>query len=61
MSADPQAVLKRLERGLAPGDILLMHDRKTRRGAPVLQVLPALLERIAAAGLRPVSLPEAMR
>ena len=61
VSADPQAVLKRLERKLAAGDILLLHDRKTRRGAPVLQVLPALLDRIAAAGLRPVSLPETMR
>ncbi|MEO8005215.1 MAG: polysaccharide deacetylase family protein [Betaproteobacteria bacterium] len=61
VSADPQAVLKRLESNLAAGDILLLHDRKTRRGAPVLQVLPALLERIAADGLRPVSLPETMR
>ena len=61
VSADPQSVLRRLDRGLAAGDILLMHDRKTRHGAPVLQVLPALLERIATARLRPVSLPETMR
>jgi peptidoglycan/xylan/chitin deacetylase (PgdA/CDA1 family) len=61
VSSDPRTVLRRLERNLAAGDILLMHDRKTRHGAPVLQVLPALLERIAAARLRPVSLPESMR
>ncbi len=62
VTADPAVVLKRLERKLSAGDILLMHDRKTRGGsAPVLQVLPALLDRIAAAGLKPVSLPLAMR
>ncbi|HVY04744.1 MAG TPA: polysaccharide deacetylase family protein [Burkholderiales bacterium] len=57
VSNDPAAVLKRLERNLAAGDILLMHDR----GPNVLKVLPALLERISAAGLKPVSLPMAMR
>lgn len=58
----PQAVLARLLRGLAAGDILLLHDRRTRSGkSPVLDVLPVLLERIAAAGLKPVSLPMAMR
>jgi len=62
VTADPAVVLKRLERKLSAGDILLLHDRKSRRGAaPVLQVLPALLKRIAAAGLKPVSLPLAMR
>ena len=61
VSAHPQTILKRLERNLAAGDILLLHDRKTRHGAPVLQVLPALMDRVAAVGLRPVSLPEAMR
>lgn len=58
----PQAVLSRLLRGLAAGDILLLHDRRTRAGVPpVLEVLPALLERISAAGLKAVSLPMAMR
>lgn len=61
VAGNPEIVLKRLVRKLSAGDILLLHDCKTMRGAHVLQVLPALLERIAAAGLRPVSLPEAMR
>lgn len=58
----PQAVLARLLRGLAAGDILLLHDRRTGTATPkVLEVLPELLEHIAAAGLKPVSLPMAMR
>jgi peptidoglycan-N-acetylglucosamine deacetylase len=60
---DPAAVLRRLTRGLAAGDVLLLHDRAYRRtpdGEPlVLAVLPALLERLAAAGLKSVSLPAA--
>ncbi len=51
------AVLQRLTRGLKPGDILLMHD-----SAPVvLTVLPALLDQLAARGLKPVTLPDACR
>jgi len=46
-----------LTRGLKPGDILLMHD-----GAPiVLAVLPALLDHLAARGLKSVTLPDACR
>ncbi len=61
VARDPAVVLKRLTRGLAAGDILLLHDRRTRnQRAMVLEVLPALLEKIAAAGLKPVSLPLAM-
>jgi peptidoglycan/xylan/chitin deacetylase (PgdA/CDA1 family) len=59
------AVLRRLTRGLGPGDILLLHDgvpARTRDGEPVvLAVLPALLDRIAAGGLKPVTLPDACR
>ncbi|HEU0225742.1 MAG TPA: polysaccharide deacetylase family protein [Steroidobacteraceae bacterium] len=59
------AVLRRLTRGLAPGDILLLHDgasARTRAGEPVvLAVLPALLDQLAARGLKPVTLPEACR
>ncbi len=59
------AVLRRLTRGLGPGDILLLHDgapARTREGEPVvLAVLPALLERLAARGLKPVTLPDACR
>jgi peptidoglycan/xylan/chitin deacetylase (PgdA/CDA1 family) len=59
------AVLRRLTHGLGPGDILLLHDgapARTRGGEPVvLAVLPALLDRLAARGLKPVTLPDACR
>lgn len=62
VARDPEAVLGRLTSELAAGDILLLHDRKAARGEPiVLEVLPVLLEKISAAGLKPVSLPMAMR
>jgi peptidoglycan/xylan/chitin deacetylase (PgdA/CDA1 family) len=61
VASDPAVVLRRLTRGLSAGDILLLHDRRTRhQRAMVLEVLPALLDKIAAAGLKPVSLPRAM-
>jgi peptidoglycan-N-acetylglucosamine deacetylase len=60
---DAARVLARLTRGLQAGDILLLHDghaARTHAGSPVvLDVLPALLDRIAAAGLRCVTLPQA--
>ncbi len=59
---DAARVLARLTRGLQAGDILLLHDghaARTHAGSPVLlQVLPALLDRIAGAGLRCVTLPQ---
>ena len=59
----PKAALGRLTRGLAAGDILLMHDgrgARTRQGAPVLmEILPGLLQAIGDADLRAVSLPSA--
>lgn len=62
---DAAGVLRRLTRGLAAGDILLLHDghpARTAQGVPVvLAVLPRLLEILAAQGLRAVSLPLAMR
>lgn len=62
--ADPQRVLQRLTQGLRGGDILLLHDghaRRTAAGRPVvLDVLPALLQRCAAAGLKTVTLDEAL-
>ena len=62
VARNPDVVLKRLVRNLSPGDILLLHDRKTgSRRAIVLDVLPALLDKIAAAQLKPVSLPMAMQ
>jgi peptidoglycan/xylan/chitin deacetylase (PgdA/CDA1 family) len=57
VSRQPQTVLDRLTRGLAAGDILVLHDG---RGGPVLDVLPRLLDRCDAAGLRSTTLAEAM-
>jgi peptidoglycan/xylan/chitin deacetylase (PgdA/CDA1 family) len=55
VSADPRRILRRLTRGLAAGDVLLMHD-----SAPVvLAVLPALLEQLSSRGLKAVSLVSA--
>ena len=57
---NPDRVLARLTRGLAAGDILLLHDghaAHTASGAPVvLEVLPRLLAAVHAAGLKPVTL-----
>ena len=62
VARDPGVVLKRLLDGLAGGDILLLHDRRSMHGNPiVLTVLPALLEKLSATGLKPVSLTMAMR
>ena len=62
---DPANVLARLARDLHAGDILLLHDghaARTASGKPlVLEVLPALLKRFEALGLRAVTLPEAMQ
>ncbi len=64
VSRSPQKVLRRLTRGLAAGDILLLHDTgasRTALGTPVvLDVLPRLLELLEASGLRAVSLPLAL-
>ena len=63
VSMNPARVLQRLTRGLAAGDVLLLHDgmhaRTDARAPLVLAVLPALLEHLAARGLRSVSLPTA--
>jgi hypothetical protein len=62
IARDPAVVLERLSEGLAAGDILLLHDRRSVHGEPiVLTVLPALLEKLSVAGLKPVSLTMAMR
>jgi peptidoglycan/xylan/chitin deacetylase (PgdA/CDA1 family) len=62
--ADSQRVLGRLTRGLAAGDILLLHDgnaRRTAAGVPVLlEVLPRLLEACRIGGLQPVTLAHAV-
>lgn len=60
VTGNARGVLDRLTRGLAAGDILLLHDghaARTASGTPVvLEVLPQLLDAVAAAGLRPVTL-----
>ena len=61
---NPATVLARLTRGLAAGDILLMHDghsAPTATGQPVaLVVLPQLLAQVQAQGLQSVALPTAL-
>ncbi len=61
---NPDTVLKRLVHDLKAGDILLLHDgnaAKTPAGTPViLDVLPRLLDHLAQAGLRPVTLRSAL-
>jgi len=60
-----ESVIARLVRELAGGDVLLLHDRVATGPhcdrAMALSVLPALMDRIAAAGLRPVTLRSACR
>jgi peptidoglycan/xylan/chitin deacetylase (PgdA/CDA1 family) len=61
---DPQRVLQRLTRGLAAGDILLLHDghcaRDAQGRAVILTVLPALLARLRQEGLVPVTLTQSL-
>jgi len=60
-SAEP--VLQRLQRGLAAGDILLLHDGRSlqRHSEPpvILEVLPRLLEHLQTLNLKSVSLQTA--
>jgi len=62
--ADAAVVLQRLCRGLRAGDILLLHDGHAARTAGgeavVLAVLPPLLARMQADGLRSVDLAKAL-
>lgn len=57
---DPGRVLRRLTRNLEGGDILLLHDGHTARTlngtAVILEVLPRLLEALAARGLATITL-----
>jgi peptidoglycan/xylan/chitin deacetylase (PgdA/CDA1 family) len=61
---DPVEVAGLLERGLAAGDILLLHDGQSATapsGEPVVvEVLPRLLGAIQARGLKPVTLRQAI-
>ena len=64
VSASPATVLGKLTSGLGEGDILLLHDgnaARDRTGSPiVLEVLPRLLDALAAADLTPVTLRAAL-
>ncbi len=64
VETSPQVTLAKLLDGLKAGDILLLHDgnaARTTAGAPViLEVLPPLLDAVAAAKLHPVTLREAL-
>ncbi|HEV7432419.1 MAG TPA: polysaccharide deacetylase family protein [Steroidobacteraceae bacterium] len=64
VNSTPSVVLGRLTRGLGAGDILLLHDGHAARSAAgqpvVLDVLPTLLDEIAARGLTPVTLSSAL-
>lgn len=61
---DAGAVYTRLAKRLARGDILLLHDGHAARSASgepvILHVLPKLLDAVDRAGLRTVTLPEAL-
>lgn len=63
VNADADSVLARLTRGLAAGDILLLHDghaARTRSATPlILEVLPRLLEAIKQRSLTAVTLRRA--
>lgn len=61
---DAGIVLRRLAHKMSGGDIVLLHDGHARRAgsgrAVLLDVLPPLLARIGAAGLKPVTLAHAV-
>ena len=61
---DPERVLASLTKGLAAGDILLLHDGNAALAASgkpvVLEVLPGLLRRLEAEGLHAVTLTDAV-
>ena len=63
VQSDPTVVQARLTRGLAAGDILLLHDGNvahSAQGKPViLGVLPTLLRQFQQNGQRTVTLPQA--
>jgi peptidoglycan/xylan/chitin deacetylase (PgdA/CDA1 family) len=60
LERDPAAVARRLLRGVGAGDVLLLHDgsaHRERGGNPVvLEVLPRLLDELAARGLKPAAI-----
>jgi peptidoglycan/xylan/chitin deacetylase (PgdA/CDA1 family) len=61
VSRDPEAVTRRILRGLRAGDILLLHDGGVARNAAgrpvVLEALPRVLDALAARSLTSAALP----
>jgi peptidoglycan/xylan/chitin deacetylase (PgdA/CDA1 family) len=61
VTADPARVAARLTRGLAAGDVLVLHDGGSAQGSGgrpvVLDALERVLDALAAAGLSAVALP----
>ncbi|MDI3316915.1 MAG: polysaccharide deacetylase family protein [Bacillota bacterium] len=57
-SATPASIVRRVEQGLRPGVIVLLHDAGGAEGAPerTLAALPELVDRIRAAGMELVPL-----
>jgi peptidoglycan/xylan/chitin deacetylase (PgdA/CDA1 family) len=64
LERDPRRIARRLLAGLTPGDVLLLHDGSTGRGRGgnpiVLEVLPRLLDDLAARELRSVPIADAV-
>jgi peptidoglycan/xylan/chitin deacetylase (PgdA/CDA1 family) len=62
VDSKPAAIARRLLAGLAPGDILLLHDGRATvqdAGNPVvLEVLPRVLEALVRQGVRSVPIPD---
>lgn len=61
---NPDVIAEKLLRGLKAGDILLLHDGNAARSPEdkpvIIEVLPRVLDALAAAGLRPVTLRSAI-
>ena len=64
LSGDAERVFAKLSRGARGGDILLLHDGHAGRTPSgsllILEVLPRLLQTLASAGLKPVTLRSAL-
>jgi peptidoglycan/xylan/chitin deacetylase (PgdA/CDA1 family) len=64
VNGNADVVFRRITRNLAAGDILLLHDGNAARGlsgTPVIhEVLPRILRQLAAQGLRPIVMREAL-
>src|SRR5215210_2043673 len=61
VESDPAKIADRLLRGLAPGDVLLLHDGSTLRDGGnrvALEALPRVLDGLASRGMRSVPLGE---